>query len=276
MDAGDGLVLHCSATGSGPPVVMLHGFTGSAETWGTLSGQIAGNHEVIALDMPGHGSSSAPDDPARYSLDRFAADLAGVLDDLSLRKVVLLGYSMGGRAAIRFAVSHGDRLAGLILESTSPGLRDPAERADRLAADSELAATIERDGVPAFVRRWEKLPLWESQHALPGPIRDRLRQERLANRPAGLANSLRGAGAGVTLPVAELMASISVPTLVVAGELDKRYAGLARQLAASLPHATLRVIPDAGHAVHLEKPGALALHVREFLRTLPAAGSRWL
>lgn len=276
MDAGDGLVLHCSAIGTGPPVVLLHGFTGSAGTWETLSGQLAWSHEVIALDMPGHGRSSAPADPARYSLDRFPADLAVVLDALSLRKVVLLGYSMGGRAAMQFAISRGDRLAALILESTSPGVSDPTERVGRVAADSELASMIERDGVSAFVERWEKLPLWESQQALPDSIREMLRLERLANRPAGLANSLRGAGAGATMPVTGRMASISVPALVVAGALDEKHAGLARLLATSLPHATLRIIPDAGHAVHLEKPDALERHVREFLQSLPAAGSRWL
>ena len=255
---------------------MLHGFTGSSDTWEALSGHLAHRHEVFALDMPGHGRSSAPADAARYSLDRFAADLACVLDVVSLQKVAVLGYSMGGRAAIQFALAHGDRVAALILESTSPGIPDTVEREARLAADAELASMIERDGVAAFVDRWERLPLWESQSALPDSAREKLRLQRLANRPDGLANSLRGAGAGSSVPVTGRLASIAAPALVVAGALDAKYVGLAPLLVASLPDARLDIIPGAGHAVHLEQPDALARSAGDFLRRVPIAGSRWL
>lgn len=276
VDVGDGLSLHCVATGSGPPVVLLHGFTGSGGSWEALCGQIGGTYEVISLDMPGHGRSSAPSDPARYSLDRFSVDLALVLDKLSLGKVALLGYSMGGRASLHFALSHGDRLAALILESTSPGISDPTDRVQRLAADSALATTIECDGIPAFVEQWERLPLWESQQALAESMREKLRIQRLANRPGGLANSLRGAGAGATVPVTDQLGSVAMPTLVVAGALDGKYTGLARVLAQSIPGARLDVVPGAGHAVHFENPDALARIISDFLLSVPRAGSRWL
>ena len=276
VDAGDDLTLHCTVRGNGPPLIMLHGFTGSGETWESIFGRLAQAHEIITIDLPGHGRSSAPGDPARYSLDRFAGDLARVLDVLSYERVAVLGYSLGGRAALQFALSYGERVAALILESTSPGISDKAERANRIAADGELAAMIEREGVAAFVERWERLPLWDSQRGAPDSSRKRLRQQRLANRPGGLANSLRGAGAGAWIPVTDRLASVAAPTLVVAGALDEKYVALAKLLAASIPDAGLLIVPGAGHAVHFERPDALDSEVSAFLDRVPSSGSRWL
>ncbi|HEV2641572.1 MAG TPA: alpha/beta fold hydrolase, partial [Candidatus Elarobacter sp.] len=206
VDVGDGLHLHVTRSGFGPPLVVLHGFTGSSETWMPLRTALDDRHTIIAVDMPGHGHSSAPDDPARYALSRFSNDLARTLDMLGLERVALLGYSMGGRAALGFALAHPSRIAALVLESTLPGIADSAERAARVAADHDLADSIVRDGIAAFVDRWERLPLWASQATLPEDTRTRLRAQRLANRPDGLANSLRGAGAGANQAATDRLA----------------------------------------------------------------------
>ena len=268
VDVGDGLHLHVarSGTGGGPPVVLLHGFTGSIETWASLRAPLAESHAVIAVDLPGHGRSTAPDEPARYGLDRFADDLARVLDTLDHDRVAVLGYSMGGRAALRFALQYPDRVAALVLESTSPGIADPVHRAERVASDGALAESIERDGVPAFVERWEQLPLWESQRALSEATRALWHAQRMANRPHGLANSLRGAGAGVDEPVLDRLGAIVAPTLLVVGALDASYVALARVMKHALGNARLCVVPDAGHCVHLEQPDAFVRAVATFLR----------
>jgi 2-succinyl-6-hydroxy-2,4-cyclohexadiene-1-carboxylate synthase len=266
IDVGDGLRLHVARSGSGPPLVLLHGFTGSAETWAPLRAALGAAHTAIAVDLPGHGRSTAPGDPSRYELRRFADDLARVLDALAIERVALLGYSMGGRAALRFALRHPERVAALILESASPGIADPAQRADRLTVDRELADTIERDGIDAFVTRWERLPLWESQRALPDAVRASVRAQRVANRPDGLANSLRGAGAGIDEPVLDRLTTISAPTLLVAGALDERYVALGRTMERALPNARLAIVLEAGHAVHLEQPVRFLDAVATFLR----------
>jgi 2-succinyl-6-hydroxy-2,4-cyclohexadiene-1-carboxylate synthase len=152
-----------------------------------------------------------------------------------------------------------------VLESASPGIDDAAERARRAASDAGLAGSIERGGVPAFVDAWEQLPLWASQRALPASARAALRAERLAQRAAGLANSLRGAGAGAEPSVLEQLSALAMPTLVVAGALDAKYVALAHQMAAAIPQAQLAIVPDAGHAVHLERPAELAVLVGRFL-----------
>lgn len=272
VDVGAGLRLHVARAGHGSPVVLLHGFTGSGETWAPLVAALAARHETLAVDLPGHGRSAAPADPARYTLARFADDLARLLDRLGIDAAAVLGYSLGGRAALRFALEHPARVAALVLESASPGIADAAERAARAAADRELADDIEREGVSAFVERWERLPLWASQAALPNEARARQRAQRLSNVPRGLANSLRGAGAGAEPPVIGRLAEQRAPALVVAGALDQKYVALGRLMAAAMPRARLAVVPDAGHAVHLERPDAFADLVTRFLAGEPAAG----
>ena len=275
VDVGDGLLLHVERVGDGPPLVLLHGFTGATTTWTPLLPRLAAEHATIAIDLPGHGRSSAPAKPGRYALARFADDLSRVLDALAIDRVALLGYSMGGRAALRFALRAPDRVAALVLESTSPGIADAARRAERRKADRALADEIERDGVSAFVNRWEKLPLWASQHALPASARSRLRAQREANDAAGLANSLRGAGAGEDEPVLAQLDMFRAPVLLVAGALDAAYVAAGGQMAETFPNARLTVVPDAGHAVHLERPDELTDAVLEFLRGIPSSAGRW-
>ena len=275
VDVGDGLQLHVERAGSGPPLVLLHGFTGAATTWAPLLPHFAAEHETLAIDLPGHGRSSAPAHPGRYALARFADDLLRVLDAFAIDRVALLGYSMGGRAALRAALRAPDRVAALVLESTSPGIADPARRAERRDADRALADEIEREGVPAFVTRWEALPLWASQHALPDSARARLRAQRETNDATGLANSLRGAGAGEDEPVLARLAEIDAPVLLVAGALDATYVAAATEMARVFPDARLAVVPNAGHAVHLERPDELTDAVLEFLRGIPSSAGRW-
>ena len=271
MDVGDDLRLHVASSGQGSALVMLHGFTGSAVTWDFLRPALEERHRLIAVDLPGHGRSSSPSDPGRYSLDRLAVDLSALLDSLEVQRAAIMGYSMGGRAALRFAVAQPNRISALILESTSPGLSDAAERDARATSDALLADAIERDGVEAFVSRWERLPLWQSQRAMPDAGRRALREQRLANSARGLANSLRGAGSGAYQDVLNVARGIASPALIIVGELDTKYVELGRQLAHAIPNATIQIVDNCGHAVHFEKPDSFAASVAAFLGKIPAA-----
>ncbi len=173
---------------------------------------------------------------------------------------------MGGRAAIRFALAHRDRVEALVFESISPGIPEAARRAERVSADNALADAIEHDGIELFIDKWETLPLWNSQRTLPAETRATLRAQRLENRPTGLANSLRGAGAGLDEPIHDRLGEIEIPTLLIAGELDTKYADLARAMATKIPNAQLEIIPDAGHFAHFERPDLFASAVMGFLR----------
>ena len=261
----NGLGFTVEAGGSGEPLVLLHGFTGSAASWRAHRPALEARHRVVAPDLLGHGGSDAPADPARYAMAPTVADLAGLLDQLELRAILLLGYSMGGRVALHFAAAHPERVRGLILESASPGLATAAERAARIAADEALAARIEREGLAAFVDHWERLPLFAGQAQLPAEVRAALRTQRLANNPAGLANSLRGLGTGAQPSLWDRLPEIRTPALLMAGALDEKFTAIAQQMAAALPTARLAIVPAAGHTVHLEQPEAFQRLVTEFI-----------
>lgn len=265
VDAGEGLRLHVEREGEGPHVLLLHGFTGSGESWRPLRAVLRETYTVCTVDLPGHGKSSAPGDPRRYALDRFATDLCLVLDALGTASAIVLGYSFGGRAALKLALRYPKRVSAMILESASPGLDDVSERDARVKHDEELAELLEHEGIGAFVARWERLPLWASQSALREDVRARVRAVRMAQSPAGLANALRGAGAGMDPAVLDRLDGITAPVLLIAGALDLKYVDFAMRMAQRLPDGRVEIVPDAGHAVHLERPAKYARVVQQFL-----------
>ncbi len=265
VDTGHGIRLHARLAGSGPPLLLLHGFTGSTATWDELVESLSGLMTTIAVDLPGHGLSAAPNDPSLHGLYPTAQYLARLLAALGLERPGVLGYSMGGRVALRLALAGAVRPGALILESTSPGIADADQRAARRRSDAELATLLEHEGIEAFVNRWEALPLWASQASLPEARRLQLRRQRLSNDATGLANSLRGAGAGEDPSVLDELRTLETPTLLVAGELDTPYVDHAHAMHRNLPDSRIAVIPAAGHAAHFERPREFAELVREFV-----------
>ena len=250
---------------SNQTLVLLHGFTGSAAGWGHQMDILADyGLRIIAIDLPGHGQSDAPEDSKRYSIEHSQKVILAALQELGVHKgqAIILGYSMGGRIALYTAFSGFFR--SLILESASPGLEDPAEREQRRLSDEELATSIERDGVPAFIARWENLPLFASQRALPSECREALHRQRLQNSATGLAQSLRGIGTGVQPSLHARLPALKIPVLLIAGALDTKFTAIAQRMAQALPQSQLSIVPAAGHTVHLEQPQLFASLVGDF------------
>ncbi len=266
------VVIYTPPQPDAPPLLLLHGFTGSAANWDQLAQRIAADGwRVIAIDHLGHGASSMPGDPSRYAIDRVCADLVAILTQLGLHSAdtVILGYSMGGRVALAAVTRSPYRAA--ILESATPGIADPAERAARQQSDADLAERIERDGVPAFVDYWTNLPLFASQRGLAEEVRLALRAQRLTNRAVGLANSLRGLGTGMQPDLGPALADLRLPVLLIAGALDTKYVAIAQAMAQALPAARLAIVPGVGHTVHLEAPAVYDEQVRTYLKHLRQA-----
>lgn len=246
-------MLHATRWGHGDPVVLVHGFTQSADAWGSVGDGLATEHEVVALDAPGHGKSAG-----------ISADLATGADlmaDAAPTRAGWLGYSMGGRFCLHVALRHPERVERLVLISATAGIEDPNERQSRRRHDESLAARVETEGVEGFVRWWLAQPLFASLPPDAAAI-----ESRLGGTAAGLASSLRLAGTGSQEPLWDALHALDMPTLVVAGGLDTKYVDLAHRLVDGIgSNASLHVLPDAGHACHLERPQEFLAVVLPFL-----------
>ena len=192
-------------------------------------------------------------------------DLLALLHHLSVEHYALIGYSLGGRVALHLASAAPDRLWALVIESASPGIEDPAQRATRVESDEKLAQSLLADGIEAFADRWQAQPLFASQATLPGEVLAEQRRQRIENSPVGLANSLRGMGAGAQDYILDRLEVIEAPALFLAGALDTRYAALAPMLASKVRGAEHCIIENAGHTTHLEQSATWSRFVRDFL-----------
>lgn len=266
----DGADYDVQVGGDGPPLMLIHGFTGRGSDWAPFLPDLLRARTTLTVDLLGHGDSESPADPARHAVERQAADLAGILRRLGFVPADVVGYSLGARVALRMAVAEPNVAARLFLESPSAGIADLTGRATRRAADEQLAQLLDREGIEAFVDRWENLPLFAAEQAMPAAERARLHAARLRNRPEGLAASLRGAGQGAMEPIHDRLHSVTAPTLVLAGALDEAGSDRARAIAAGIPGARLAILEGIGHAPHREAPGRFKSLLLDFL-ALPTA-----
>jgi len=261
-----GRALAVERSGSGPALMLLHGYTGSGRGMAGIASAFEGEFDVIAPDLPGHGRSADRAAGRGYGFDACVDDLVATLAANGHDAAHWLGYSMGARLALACAVRHPSRVASLVLLAGRAGIADPSERDARRVADEALAARIEAQGVEAFVHEWLAQPLFSTMQRLGPQFMARERAARLANDALGLAASLRVLGPAAQPPLFDALPRVTVPVLLVAGALDARFVAAARELARKLPRAEVCVIPDAGHAAHLEQPEAFLRVVREFLR----------
>ena len=256
-----------------PPVILLHGFTGSAASMEGVAQGLDRDYRVHALELLGHGASDAPEDTESYTMARCVEQVRAAMDALEIRRGHFIGYSMGARVALSLAVAEPDRVASLGLIGVSPGLADEVARAERVAADEALADEIVAGGIAAFVDRWMALPLFASQARLGAAALAAAREERLACSPLGLANSLRGMGTGAMPPLWDALPKLDVPVLLIVGREDEKFSDLANSLLLALPQAELLEIGEAGHAAHLEQPRAFEAGYAHFLRSVIRAES---
>jgi 2-succinyl-6-hydroxy-2,4-cyclohexadiene-1-carboxylate synthase len=262
----NGVNLNVKKVGSGPPIVALHGFTGSMSTWTEFARAAKKEFTLITIDLLGHGDSDIPLALERYRLEHSIADTSAVLEKLGVSRACWLGYSLGGRIALAAAALNPSKCRCLVLEGASPGLLSSRARARRKKADEALAFSIRRKGVEAFVNYWEQLSLFDSQRSLPLKVREHIRKQRLRNSPIGLANTLRAANPGVQPPIHRLLTRLKFPVLCIAGEYDNKFRAIATQMCNKMPNGQLSIIRGAGHATHIEKPREFNKVVLNFLR----------
>jgi 2-succinyl-6-hydroxy-2,4-cyclohexadiene-1-carboxylate synthase len=259
-------------------IVLLHGFTGTHRTWDSLAERLSRSYFLILPDLPGHGRSGVSSKAAMGvgpTSDAIAEVVKLAEGGAKRKKIVVVGYSLGGRIALDLACKREDLLGCLILEAASPGIERGHDREQRKAQDQALADDIERRGVGWFVDYWQETPIISTQKELAPEAFQGIRRDRLSNSASGLAASLRAAGTGEMQPLWKSLQGLKLPVLLVAGKRDRKYVEIAETMRARIPGSALEEVEGAGHCVHLERPAEFAKIVERFLATrsemLPAA-----
>jgi 2-succinyl-6-hydroxy-2,4-cyclohexadiene-1-carboxylate synthase len=214
---------------------LVHGFSQTPGSWD-------------ALAMPDATALRVPDDLG------FAATASRLGDEGG--QATYVGYSMGGRLCLQLALDRPELVERLVLISASPGIADDAERAARAEHDEELARAVERDGVDEFLEHWLAQPLFRTVPHERAGLDDR----RAHNTVERLTHQLRALGQGAQPNNWGRLGELQMPVLILAGQLDEKYVDLAHRMHAEVDagRRTLAVVPDAGHACHLEEPFAVA------------------
>jgi 2-succinyl-6-hydroxy-2,4-cyclohexadiene-1-carboxylate synthase len=253
--------------GSGPPLVLLHGFTQTGRLWGHFGEILAESHTLVAVDLPGHGASGS----VRSDLPTTAGLVAeAVRAEVGGEKCALLGYSLGARVGLHVALGTDLALRGLVFIGVTAGIEDPDERARRRRTDDTMADDLEASGdVERFIDAWLRGPLFERLDA--GDAAQR--SERLRNSASGLASSLRLCGTGTQTPSWDRLPALASPVLAMAGTDDTRFAAHALRVARRVPHGVASLVPGGGHALHLAQPEQAGRIVHHCLDAVAAGSS---
>jgi pimeloyl-ACP methyl ester carboxylesterase len=247
----DGVQVYYEVAGSGPALLLTHGFTASSHMFARNIPALAAHNTVITWDMRGHGRSDYPLDPAAYSPELSIGDMVAILDAVGVERAVIAGHSLGGFLSLAFNVVHPERVAALLLIDTGPGYRKSETREGWNRMAEQYAIAFERRGLDA---------LGTSEEVTADVHRD----------ASGLAHAARGVLAQRDATVIESLPGIAVPTLVIVGEDDAPFLDGSKYMAAKIPGAKLAVVAGAGHAPNITHPAEFERIVGQFLTTVPA------
>ena len=246
----EGVQIHYEAAGSGPPVLITHGFGSSTKAWEGQAETLSDAYRIITWDMRGHAGTDSPADPAQYSEAATVDDMAAILNHLGIEKAVIGGLSLGGYMSLAFNLKYPGRVRALMLFDTGPGYNNPKGREAWNETAFRRAERFEQKGLDALGQGAEV----------------RISVHRSAE---GLAKAARGMLAQFNDSVIRSLDQIEVATLVLVGANDEPFLGATDYMANKIPGATKVVIPGAGHASNLDQPAAFDAAVREFLGSLP-------
>lgn len=251
-----------TVVGQGKPLVCLHGFSESGYTW---DGIVIPGYQMIRIDTIGHGDSDIPDDEQAFSIPQIMNDLHIVMHAVAGESYTLMGYSMGARLALLYALEYTSEIESLILESGSVGIEFDEVRSERQIADADLAHRIEHEDGTWFAHMWANVPIFESQKSLPEEVQTKIFARRAHNSPYALGATLRGSGQGVMPYVGHRLDELSMPCVYISGALDTKYTTIGRDVFGIRPNFHYVCIEQAGHNVHVERPGQFMTAVTEFL-----------
>src|SRR5450759_3271684 len=251
----DRVSLYYEVHGSGPPLLLTHGYSSTSQMWQGQIEALSKHHKLVLWDMRGHGRSDYPGDASAYSEALTVADIAALLDEVGASSAIVGGLSLGGYMSLAFHRAHPERVRALLIIDTGPGFKkdDAREAWNRRAHD--IGDRFEREGLAVL------------KSASP-------ERSTVSHRDAaGLARAARGMLTQRDARVIESLPGIKVPSLVVVGADDRPFLAASDYMATKIPGAKKVVIPAAGHAVNIDQPQAFIDAVLPFLDGLPGSAT---
>ena len=269
VTADDGVELYYEEAGTGTPIVFVHEFAGDHRAWEPQMRALSRMYRCIAYNARGFPPSGVPEDGAAYSQDRARDDIRSVLDGLGIAKAHIVGLSMGGFATLHFGFSYSDRALSLSIGGCGYG----AEAKERAKFAAETEATAQRFDDLGMKEVAPGYALWPTrvQFQNRDPRGWQEFAEQLAEHSArGAALTMRGVQAKrpSLFDLTDKMRAISVPTLIITGDEDWPCLEPALLMKRMIRTAGLVVMPNAGHTINLEDPGAFNRHLQDFLHAV--------
>jgi 2-succinyl-6-hydroxy-2,4-cyclohexadiene-1-carboxylate synthase len=249
-------------------VVLLHGFTGSSKDWEEIIPRLTADFNYYAIDLIGHGNSDSPADKKFYTTASIVDQLNEFSSNIVKEKFVLIGYSMGGRAALSYSIKYPGSIKGLILESSTAGIKDENERIKRIKTDEELSEFIENHSIEEFIDYWMNLDIFDTQKRFANSKLKAIKNSKINNSKTGLANSLKGFGAGIMPDYFNELKNLNFKTLLITGDLDEKFSLINNEMVSLFPSAEHISLKNSGHNTHLETPDAFINIVNNFLNEL--------
>jgi pimeloyl-ACP methyl ester carboxylesterase len=252
----DGVKIHYEVHGSGPTLLLTHGYSSTSTMWNGQIDALSKHYKLVLWDMRGHGQSDYPEDPAAYSEALTISDMAALLDEVGATSAIVGGLSLGGYMSLAFYRSHPERVRALLIIDTGPGFKNEDARDAWNKRAHDTGDRFEREGLAVL---------------------QSLSRERssVSHRDAsGLARAARGMLTQRDASVMESLPAIKVPALVIVGADDTPFLAASDYMAAKIPGAKKVIIPAAGHAVNIDQPQAFVEAVLPFLDGLPRSSEK--
>lgn len=249
-----------------PCILMMHGFMGDQRAFDHLVDELCESYNPVAVDLLGHGKTSKPSDPYRYNEDQQVDDILNLIQKLDLSPLILFGYSMGGRLALKTALASPELFEGLILESTNCGISEGSKRKERRHTDEQRAQQIEND-FKRFLAKWKHFELFQSPLPVNKDLVRKYHRIQQQQDSQAMTTSLQGFGTGSMTPVCDKLDQLNLPVLLLAGSNDEKYQRINRFLVNQFSNATFSSI-RAGHRTHLDNPSSFISELNNYVEAM--------
>lgn len=267
----DGVKLYYEEAGAGEPIIFVHEFAGDTRAWEAQMRYFSRRYRCIAFNARGFPPSDVPEAVDSYSQNRARDDIRSVLDALKIEKAHIVGLSMGGFATLHFGFTYPDRALSLVIGGCGYGAQ-PDQREQFSAEAEAAAASFEANTMKNAAMAYGLGPTRvQFQNTDPRGWQEFVDQLE-EHSTEGAARTMRGVQARrpSLFDLVEKMQTINSPTLVITGDEDWPCLEPALLMKRTIPTAALVVMPNAGHTINLEDPGAFNQHLSEFLHTVHA------